>query len=76
MEYITYDLEVNYKFIKLGKVIGVEVLMLFQWWKTDFGIDQVWKVIEYYFYNVSRIIIHSSIGFYRWVLFSYGFLFS
>ena len=64
MEYICYDLEVSYKFMKLRKVIGAEVLMLFWWWKTDFGIDPVWKVIEYSFYNVSRVIIRSSIGFY------------
>ena len=75
MEYISYDLEVNYMFMKLGKVNGTEVFMLFQWWKTNFGIDQVWKVIEYSFYNVSKIIIHSLIGFYGWVLLSYEFLF-
>ena len=64
MEYISYDLEVSYKFMKLRKVICAEVLMLFRWWKTDFGIDPAWKVIEYSFYNASRVIIRSSI----WVL--------
>ena len=29
MKYISYDLEVSYKFMKLRKVIGAEVLMLF-----------------------------------------------
>ena len=61
--------------MKLRKVIGAEVLMLFQWWKIDFGIDQIWKVMEYSFYNVSRVIIRSLTGFYGWVLLSYEFLF-
>ncbi len=46
MEYISYDLDVRYKFMKLRKVIGADVLMLIQWWKIDFGIDQVWNVFE------------------------------
>ena len=58
MEFISYDLEVNYKFMKLRKVIGAEVLILFQWRKTDLGIIQVWTLIEYSFYHVFIVIIH------------------